>query len=167
MWGRRAPTHCVTVLYLLRDQKTLVTGGGDGQGCNTLAQKLFLFLGYFESGVLVSTLLFAIRFRSCLHLVSVSSRAPDPHMGRGHRRHQLVDDPASPTHRPHGPGQVHRQGELRCRLPPRRQQLRERRDVLLGHGRREGHREQAARDARARRHPSIQGRNSPTFRNYS
>ena len=31
MWGRRAPTHCVTVLYLLRDQKTLVTGSADGQ----------------------------------------------------------------------------------------------------------------------------------------
>ena len=31
MWGRRPPTHCVTVLYLLRDQRTLVTGGGDGQ----------------------------------------------------------------------------------------------------------------------------------------
>ncbi len=31
MWGPRAPTHCVTVLYLLRDQRTLVTGGGDGQ----------------------------------------------------------------------------------------------------------------------------------------
>ena len=31
MWGRRPPTHCITVLYLLRDQRTLVTGGGDGQ----------------------------------------------------------------------------------------------------------------------------------------
>ena len=31
MWGRRAPTHCVTVLYLLRDQRTLVTGSADGQ----------------------------------------------------------------------------------------------------------------------------------------
>ena len=36
MWGRRAPTHCVTVLYLLRDQRTLVTGSADGQvlSCN-------------------------------------------------------------------------------------------------------------------------------------
>ena len=31
MWGKRPPTHCITVLYLLRDQRTLVTGGGDGQ----------------------------------------------------------------------------------------------------------------------------------------
>ena len=31
MWGRRAPTHCVTVLYLLRDQKTLISGSFDGQ----------------------------------------------------------------------------------------------------------------------------------------
>ena len=31
MWGKHAPTHCITVLYLLRDQKTLVTGASDGQ----------------------------------------------------------------------------------------------------------------------------------------
>ena len=31
MWGRRAPSHCITVLYLLRDQRTLVTGSNDGQ----------------------------------------------------------------------------------------------------------------------------------------
>ncbi len=31
MWGRQPPSHCITVLYLLRDQRTLVTGGSDGQ----------------------------------------------------------------------------------------------------------------------------------------
>jgi WD40 repeat protein len=31
MWGRHAPTHCVTVVYLLRDQRTLITGAADGQ----------------------------------------------------------------------------------------------------------------------------------------
>ena len=31
LWGPRAPAHCITVLYLLRDQKTLVTGSADGQ----------------------------------------------------------------------------------------------------------------------------------------
>lgn len=31
LWGRQAPTHCISVLYLLRDQKTLITGGSDGQ----------------------------------------------------------------------------------------------------------------------------------------
>jgi len=31
MWGRHAPTHCITVVHLLRDQKTLVTGAADGQ----------------------------------------------------------------------------------------------------------------------------------------
>ncbi len=31
MWGRKAPSHCITVLYLLRDQRTLVTGSNDGQ----------------------------------------------------------------------------------------------------------------------------------------
>ena len=31
MWGRNAPAHCVSSLYLLRDQKTLVTGSSDGQ----------------------------------------------------------------------------------------------------------------------------------------
>ena len=31
LWGRGAPTHCISVLYLLRDQKTLITGGSDGQ----------------------------------------------------------------------------------------------------------------------------------------
>ena len=31
MWGPRAPTHCISGLYLMRDQKTLVTGAADGQ----------------------------------------------------------------------------------------------------------------------------------------
>jgi len=31
MWGPRAPTHCISALYLLRDQKTLVSGAADGQ----------------------------------------------------------------------------------------------------------------------------------------
>ena len=31
MWGPRAPTHCISAIYLMRDQKTLVTGASDGQ----------------------------------------------------------------------------------------------------------------------------------------
>ncbi len=31
MWGPEAPTHCISSIYLLRDQKTLVTGASDGQ----------------------------------------------------------------------------------------------------------------------------------------
>lgn len=31
MWGPRAPTHCISALYLMRDQKTLVSGASDGQ----------------------------------------------------------------------------------------------------------------------------------------
>ena len=31
MWGKHAPTHCISALYLLRDQRTLVTGASDGQ----------------------------------------------------------------------------------------------------------------------------------------
>ena len=31
MWGPQAPTHCISALYLMRDQKTLVTGAADGQ----------------------------------------------------------------------------------------------------------------------------------------
>ena len=31
MWGRHPPAHCVSALYLLRDQKTLVSGSFDGQ----------------------------------------------------------------------------------------------------------------------------------------
>ncbi|XP_012241536.1 WD repeat-containing protein Rbcn-3B isoform X14 [Bombus vancouverensis nearcticus] len=33
LWGRIAPTHCVSCIYLSRDQKTLVTGCYDGQIC--------------------------------------------------------------------------------------------------------------------------------------
>jgi hypothetical protein len=36
MWGPRAPTHCISALYLLRDQRTLVTGAADGQVSSTL-----------------------------------------------------------------------------------------------------------------------------------
>ena len=31
MWGKSAPGHCVSCVYLLRDQKTMVTGSYDGQ----------------------------------------------------------------------------------------------------------------------------------------
>ena len=31
MWGPRAPTHCISAIYLLRDQRTLVSGAADGQ----------------------------------------------------------------------------------------------------------------------------------------
>ena len=31
MWGPHPPAHCVSALYLLRDQKTLVSGSFDGQ----------------------------------------------------------------------------------------------------------------------------------------
>ena len=31
MWGRHPPVHCVSALYLLRDQKTLISGSSDGQ----------------------------------------------------------------------------------------------------------------------------------------
>ena len=31
MWGPHAPTHCISTIYLMRDQKTLVTGASDGQ----------------------------------------------------------------------------------------------------------------------------------------
>ncbi|XP_063391282.1 WD repeat-containing protein 7-like [Cydia fagiglandana] len=33
LWGKYAPTHCVSAVYLSRDQKTLVTGCYDGQIC--------------------------------------------------------------------------------------------------------------------------------------
>ncbi|KAF9417262.1 hypothetical protein HW555_005576 [Spodoptera exigua] len=33
LWGKHAPTHCVSSVYLSRDQKTLVTGCYDGQIC--------------------------------------------------------------------------------------------------------------------------------------
>ena len=48
MWGRRAPTHCVTVLYLLRDQKTLVTGSADGQVlCISFTFLTSIFYSYY------------------------------------------------------------------------------------------------------------------------
>ena len=31
MWGPQAPTHCISSIYLMRDQKTLVTGASDWQ----------------------------------------------------------------------------------------------------------------------------------------
>ena len=31
MWGPQAPTHCISAIYLMRDQKTLLTGASDGQ----------------------------------------------------------------------------------------------------------------------------------------
>ena len=31
MWGRHPPVHCISAIYLLRDQKTLVSGSTDGQ----------------------------------------------------------------------------------------------------------------------------------------
>ena len=31
MWGSHPPAHCVSALYLLRDQKTLISGSFDGQ----------------------------------------------------------------------------------------------------------------------------------------
>lgn len=33
LWGKNAPSHCVSSVYLSRDQKTLVTGCYDGQIC--------------------------------------------------------------------------------------------------------------------------------------
>lgn len=33
LWGKHAPTHCISSVYLSRDQKTLVTGCYDGQIC--------------------------------------------------------------------------------------------------------------------------------------
>lgn len=33
LWGKHAPTHCVSSIYMSRDQKTLVTGCYDGQLC--------------------------------------------------------------------------------------------------------------------------------------
>lgn len=33
LWGKVAPTHCISCVYLSRDQKTLVTGCYDGQIC--------------------------------------------------------------------------------------------------------------------------------------
>lgn len=33
LWGRIAPTHCISCIYLSKDQKTLITGCYDGQIC--------------------------------------------------------------------------------------------------------------------------------------
>lgn len=33
LWGKTAPTHCISCIYLSTDQKTLVTGCYDGQIC--------------------------------------------------------------------------------------------------------------------------------------
>lgn len=33
LWGPTAPTHCVSSVYLSKDQKTLATGCYDGQIC--------------------------------------------------------------------------------------------------------------------------------------
>ena len=31
LWGRSPPAHCISTVYLLRDQRTMVTGSHDGQ----------------------------------------------------------------------------------------------------------------------------------------
>lgn len=31
MWGQEPPSHCISALYLMRDQRTLLTGSSDGQ----------------------------------------------------------------------------------------------------------------------------------------
>ena len=31
LWGRSPPAHCISTVYLLRDQRTMVTGSYDGQ----------------------------------------------------------------------------------------------------------------------------------------
>lgn len=33
LWGKLAPTHCISAIYLAKDQKTLATGCNDGQIC--------------------------------------------------------------------------------------------------------------------------------------
>lgn len=33
LWGKHAPTHCISCVYLSKDQKTLATGCYDGQIC--------------------------------------------------------------------------------------------------------------------------------------
>jgi WD40 repeat protein len=33
LWGKYAPTHCISCIYLSKDQKTLATGCYDGQIC--------------------------------------------------------------------------------------------------------------------------------------
>ncbi|XP_055932203.1 WD repeat-containing protein 7-like isoform X1 [Argiope bruennichi] len=33
LWGRAAPTHCISVIYLTHDQKTIITGCNDGRIC--------------------------------------------------------------------------------------------------------------------------------------
>ena len=48
MWGPQAPTHCISALYLMRDQKTLVTGAADGQ-----VRSIFKFISIiFRSTIL-------------------------------------------------------------------------------------------------------------------
>lgn len=33
LWGSQSPTHCISVVFLTADQKTVVTGCNDGQIC--------------------------------------------------------------------------------------------------------------------------------------
>ncbi|XP_059484205.1 WD repeat-containing protein 7 isoform X1 [Neocloeon triangulifer] len=33
LWGKEAPTHCISCVYLSKDQRTLITGAYDGQIC--------------------------------------------------------------------------------------------------------------------------------------
>lgn len=33
LWGNKAPTHCISAVYLTKDEKTIVTGCNDGQIC--------------------------------------------------------------------------------------------------------------------------------------
>jgi len=40
MWGPRAPTHCISAIYLLRDQRTLVSGAADGQVRSCIIENL-------------------------------------------------------------------------------------------------------------------------------
>lgn len=33
LWGKTAPTHCISCIFLSKDHRTLVTGCHDGQIC--------------------------------------------------------------------------------------------------------------------------------------
>jgi hypothetical protein len=51
MWGPRAPTHCISAIYLLRDQRTLVSGAADGQVRSCIIENL---IQPFKSRVLMA-----------------------------------------------------------------------------------------------------------------
>lgn len=65
LWGKHPPTHCVSCVYLSRDQCTLITGCYDGQICLWQVDPDTLKV----SGILklVFLLLFAIIF--CMFLI--------------------------------------------------------------------------------------------------